>query len=66
MATIVPFAGPRGTRSTEPTEREVSAAEKSIAESLDDKADGYYHEVARCALVAAREVAAPEGVTHDG
>lgn len=51
---------------TEPTEQEVLAAEESIAEVLGEKADGYWYEVARDALLAARAVAVPEGVTHDG
>jgi hypothetical protein len=58
MSTLRRFAN-------EPTELEVSAAEKSIADSLGEKADGYLYEVARGALLAAREVAVPEGVAHD-
>lgn len=50
---------------TQPTEQEVSAAEQSIAQALGDNADGYLYEVAKDALLAARAVAVPEGVTHD-
>lgn len=41
----------------EPTEREVEAAEKAIAGTFGESADGYLYEVARDALVAVREVA---------
>jgi hypothetical protein len=51
---------------TNPTEAGIKAAEAVIAEWIGDKADGYWSGCAEEALMAAREVAVPEGMVHDG